>query len=364
MSKKTILIGADIVPTANNVHLFESGDVSALLGEELKGVFDGSDYKIFNLEVPISDIREPILKTGPNLFASEACVKGYSEMGIDLLALANNHVLDQGKRAFADTLRVLDENGIAHVGGGLSEKEVKQPHTFELGGVKFGVINFCEHEFSWFADYGIGSNGFDPLYSLDEVAELKSRCDYVIAIYHGGRENYRYPSPELRRICRRITEKGADLVLCQHTHCIGSGETHAGGEIIYGQGNALFSKIGLSTDCWNTGMLVRLTVEDGRVERDLIPLEITRLGVKLSHDPTILEGFNKRSAEIKEEGFVERKYLELVREQEKTVLEHFGFFAEAHIPYTKKGAGARNVINCAPHRELIVTYLTELHGLK
>ena len=363
MSKKSIIIGADIVPTAPNAHLFEAADTTALLGEELRDILASADYRIFNLEVPLSDIREPILKTGPNLSASAACVAGYKAMGIDLLCLANNHTLDQGKAAFADTVRVLDEAGIAHVGGGLTEEEVRAPHVFELGGVKFGVINFCEHEFSWFADYGIGANGFDPLYSLDEVSSLKEKCDYVIALYHGGREHYRYPSPELRRICRRIAEKGADLVICQHTHCVGAGEMWAGSEIIYGQGNMIFTKEGVA-DCWDTSFIVKLTVEDGKVRAKYIPIERTELGTKLSSDPSILGGFEERSREIKEEGFVEKKYLELVESLGETVRNHLSYFADAHIPFTKHGAGARNLINCAPHRELLVTYLTETHGLK
>ena len=364
MSKKTILIGADIVPTPVNDNLFSAGDVTALLGEELKSIFDSADYKIFNLEVPLSDIREPILKTGPNLSAPASAVKGYVEMGINLLALANNHTLDQGKRAFADTLDVLRRNGICYVGGGVTEEEVRRPHVFELGGVKFGVINFCEHEFSWFDDYGIGANGFDPLYSLDEVAELKSRTDYVIALYHGGREHYRYPSPELQRICQRIAEKGADLVLCQHTHCVGAGEYHSGAEIVYGQGNAIFTREVVTADCWDTSLLVRLTVENGKVSHEFIPIERTEVGTRLSSDPTIMEGYESRSREIAKEGFVKQKYLQFVKDNEETIIGHLKYFGEAHIPFSKKGAGARNLINCAPHRELLVTYLTERHGLK
>ena len=366
MGKKTILIGADIVPTLSNIALFEAGDARSILTGGLYELFCETDYKIFNLECPLSDISEPILKSGPNLKASAASINGYKAMGIDLLCLANNHTLDQGKAAFADTLKVVSGAGISYVGGGLTEEEVRKPHTFELGGVKFGVINFCEHEFSWFDDYGIGANGFDPLYSLDEVSSLKSECDYVIALYHGGREHYRYPSPELQRICRRIAEKGADLVVCQHTHCVGAGERWAGSEIVYGQGNTVFTKVdGASVpDCWNTSVLIRLSVEGGRVTSELIPIERTECGAMISSDPSILAGYLERSEEIKAPGAVKDIYVKFVLENKQTAIEHFGFFASATDQGTRRGAACRNVINCAPHREMMVTYLTELHGLK
>lgn len=367
MSKKTILIGADIVPTNSNVKYFESGEVEKILTGGLYELFCNADFKIFNLECPLSDISEPILKSGPNLMASRKSVNGYKAMGIDLLCLANNHTLDQGKAAFADTLKNLSEQKIAYIGGGLTEEEVRRPHIFELGGVKFGVINFCEHEFSWFEDYGIGANGFDPLYSLDEVAELKAKCDYVIALYHGGREHYRYPSPELQKICRRIAEKGADLVVCQHTHCVGAGEQYKGAEIVYGQGNTVFTKVGDTKmpDCWDTSLIVRLSVEDGKVECDFVPIERTDDGAKLSADGSIYEGYLKRSEEIKAPGAVKAIYLDYVeKEFSQTAIEHLSYFAEATVPFTRRGAACRNIINCAPHRELLLTYLTELHGLK
>lgn len=367
MSKKTILIGADIVPTKNNEAFFEAGEADKILTGGLYEVFMDADYKIFNLECPLSDISEPILKSGPNLMASRKAVRGYKAMGIDLLCLANNHTLDQGKAAFADTVANLKEQDISYIGGGLTYDEVHKPHIFTLGGVKFGVINFCEHEFSWFDDYGIGANGFDPLYSLDEVAELKAECDYVIALYHGGREHYRYPSPELQRVCRRIAEKGADLVVCQHTHCVGAGESYKGSEIIYGQGNAVFTKVGENPvhECWNTSLLIKLFVEDGKVTREFIPIERTDFGAALSFDSSILDGYLKRSEEIKAPGAVKKIYLDYVdREFSETAIEHLGYFSEATVQGTRRGAACRNIINCAPHRELLVTYLTELHGLK
>ena len=43
--------------------------------------------------------------------------------------------------------------------------------------------------------------------------ELKKQCDYVIVLYHGGKEHYRYPSPYLQKVCRKIVDKGADIVV-------------------------------------------------------------------------------------------------------------------------------------------------------
>ena len=52
----------------------------------------------------MTDDENPIKKSGPNLRASVDCVRAYYEMNIDLLTLANNHILDQGEEGVLSTI--------------------------------------------------------------------------------------------------------------------------------------------------------------------------------------------------------------------------------------------------------------------
>ena len=366
MDPKYILIGADIVPTDTNYDKFISGDAKALVGDRLFDILSGAEYRVFNLETPLSDKEAPILKTGPNLKAPSECINGYKAMGIDLLTVANNHTMDQGREAFLDTLATLTENEIDYIGGGASKEEAKRTKIVELCGVKIGFIAFCEHEFSWVDDYGVGALGFDPLESLDDVSSLKSECDFVVALYHGGRENYRYPSPLLQKTCRAIAKHGADLVIAQHTHCIGARENYLGSEIVYGQGNMLFDHPFAQSpvnEGWLTSLLVKLNVDDRGVSIEYIPMEKCGEGVKYSDNPEILENFAKRSAQIAEEGFVKATYTEYVMKNKETFSHYMTHFARAEELGTKSGAGVRNLLTCDPHREFIITYVSELHKL-
>ena len=60
-----VIIGADLVPTISNYDLFNQADVNALIGEELLNLFKEADYRIFNLEAPLSDIKTPIKSSVP-----------------------------------------------------------------------------------------------------------------------------------------------------------------------------------------------------------------------------------------------------------------------------------------------------------
>ena len=251
-----ILIGADFVPTKSNFSQFESGDVKELFGSKLCDKIKSSDYRIFNLEIPLTDEEHPIPKCGPNLIAPTECVAGYKAAGVDLLTLANNHILDQDQQGLESTIQVLNRAGIDYTGVGSTPDEAAKPYIFTCNGKNIGVYACAEHEFSIVTEHSAGANPIDLLESPDHVAKLKEQCDYVIVLYHGGKEHYRYPSPNLQKVCRKLVEKGADLVVCQHSHCIGCEEKYQGGTIVYGQGNFLFDDD--DSEFWKTSLLISI----------------------------------------------------------------------------------------------------------
>lgn len=254
-----IIIGADIVPTPSNKDYFIAGDVNKIIGNELIELLRESDFNIFNLEVPLTDRPSPIRKYGPNLIAAKSTVKGLSALNVNLVTLANNHIMDQGASGLADTIAALDSEEIGYMGVGDNLSNCSHSRVVPVKGKRIGIYCCCEREFSIATESKPGANPFDELYSLDHIANLKSKSEYVIVLYHGGRKHYRYPSPLLQKRCRRMVEKGADLVICQHSHCVGSMEEYKGGSIIYGQGNFIFDGKN-NEDCWKTGVLLQLEI--------------------------------------------------------------------------------------------------------
>ena len=302
-----ILIGADIVPTLSNQQYFEEEQMEKIVDSRLFELLKKADYRVFNLEVPLTDKSMPIEKAGPNLIASVKSAVGLKQLGINFLTLANNHILDQGEQGLWSTMEQLDKNKISYAGVGHTYAEAAKSHIVEMEGKKIGIYCCAEHEFSIVSAKQAGANPFDPLESLDHIVALRSQCDYVICLYHGGKEHYRYPSPNLQKTCRKIVEKGADLVICQHTHCIGCEEKWQEGTIVYGQGNFLFDHS--ESEFWQTSVLVSVDTNTKKIE--YIPLRKNGKGVRLAveDDATkILTEMMQRSEEIKKEDFIEKQY--------------------------------------------------------
>lgn len=323
-----LYIGADFVPTDINKRLFEEGHGKALVGKELYEILKQSDLNVFNLEVPLTDAETPIVKFGNNLIAPSKTVYGYKALEPIFLTLANNHSLDQGVEGLTTTLNLLKQHEIAHAGAGANLKEAKKPFIFEKDGVRIGFYLCTENEFTMATSHSMGANPFDVLDSFDEVAALKEQCDYVIVLYHGGKEYYRYPSPMLQRYCRKFIDKGASLVICQHNHCVGSREDYNGGSIIYGQGNFIFNSEFYTKykEFVKDSLLIRVEATKDSFVICELPIRMSDNGTRLATDAEAAEtlaGYKKRSEEIKDPHFVISNYKAFADTHVKRYLREF-----------------------------------------
>ena len=137
-------------------------------------------------------------------------------------------------------------------------------------------------------------------------------------MYHGGKEYSKYPSPRLMRLCRAMVRFGADVVLCQHSHCIGCYAQYGGSHILYGQGNFHFVTKS-NHPHWKSGLVVQLEFGDG-VEIAFIPTEVHPDGIELAKGALkeeIMEGFQARSQDLQNGKWLEgwKEFCEGKKEQ-------------------------------------------------
>ena len=371
MTPVTIITAGDLAPTPSNYSYFFSGGIEGVVDRSLLEILAASDYRMFNLEVPLTDLETPIPKDGPALRVPVRAISGIKRLDPSVVTLSNNHIMDQGEQGLLSTMELLSENSISYIGAGKDLAEASHPVILEKGELTIGIYCCAEHEFSIAGKNSAGANPIDLLVSFDHIASLKSRCDFVIVLHHGGKEYYRYPSPDLQRVCRKMVSSGADLVICQHSHCVGSYEKFSEGIIVYGQGNFLFDRH--SDEFWNTSLLVK-AIFGNKMEVEFIPLSKNGNGVKLADTmcgDAILADFFKRSEEIASEDFVEKKFESYCLENGQYYLATLAGMGKTirradkilnrpltRLIYSRKKLDTiRNHFECETHRELIIKYI-------
>ena len=310
-----LYIGADLVPTALSQAAFSCGDLTEIIEPRLLSLLNSADYRIFNLECPLIDGGTPMEKFGPSISAPTAAVSGIRAMGADLLTLANNHILDYGKDGLSTTRRVLESAGITAIGAGIGSERCGS-YQLKKDGITVGIYACAEHEFSVTPEGEAGAVGYDPAVSLPLVTQLKESCDAVIVLYHGGREMWQYPTPQLRERCHALADAGADLIVCQHSHCIGCEEQWNNAKIVYGQGNFHFALEDEQEELWCTSLLLEVEVSADHLQLNYIPLQLKGklLTPAVEEDAkAIRSAYTNRSAELAG-GIADEKFQALLAE--------------------------------------------------
>ncbi len=305
-----MIIGADVVPTASNREEFKKS-APHILFNGLEEVWAAADARIFNLESPLTDETNATQPCEANICAPTACAEGVAALNPTGVCLCNNHIFDYGAEGLASTRAALRAKKVASFGAGEELDEADQAFYFVKHGVRVGVYAVCEHELSVATERKAGVNPLNLINFSDRLREIKSSCDRLIVLYHGGRAGDEYPSPDVQKICRKAAECGASLVVCQNSQCIGSSERWNNATIVYGQGNFIFD-VPASKESFYSGFLIRYVVGDyGADQVSYVPIVRADGGAELAsaeRAEELLEEFNRRSRRLRVEGFVSARY--------------------------------------------------------
>lgn len=259
-----------------------------LIDKTIQDLFKQSDYNIVNLEAPLTgnNPKNKIIKTGPHLCSSHKQVIKYLKyLQVDLVTLANNHILDYGEIGLIETFNALNKSDISYIGAGKDIKEANKVITIEKNDIKIAILNFTENEWSIAQINKMGANPLDIVENVKQIKAAKTEHDKVICIIHGGVEYYNLPSPRMRKQYRFYIENGADAIIGHHPHCIGGYEIYNDAPIIYSLGNFLFT-LHSKNNKWYSGLLAILEIEKHKpISFNLYPVQQQKstFELKLQH---------------------------------------------------------------------------------
>jgi len=258
-----------IIPTQGVEAIFEP--TRSFLGE-------AADITVANFECTLTTAWQHHPTKEIYFKGSPQNVTGLTFAGIDIVSLANNHIMDYLQPGMEQTQNILRQNGIVFSGAGANAYEAYLPAFFSKKGVNFaflassdrtGQYNNCQP----FLDAGFNKPGFANLkefYIKKQIDEVKEVSDYLIMEFHSGSEYSFYPenaenllmpfygdspleedysplttSPSERDLEIRhfAVDNGADLVICHHPHILQGLELYNGKLIAHSLGNFVFDLV-------------------------------------------------------------------------------------------------------------------------
>lgn len=251
------------------------------------GLLRSGDVVFGNLEGPLTpgreiDAREMVLRADPCMAIALA------DSGFTLLSLANNHTTDFGVEGVLDTLRNLDQTGIAWVGAGPEAGKAYAPRIIEVRGLRLAFLGFVDPEIvppSCRAGTGTPGTAFaDEAEMRAAIKDARLAADFVVVSLHAGTEYEAEPDDSQVELAHAAIDAGADLVLGHHPHVVQPVERYRDRYILYSLGNFVFDQWWSRETC--LGLVARLMIGPWGLERiEFLPVLINK-----DAQPEILTG--------------------------------------------------------------------------
>jgi len=229
-------------------------------------------------DITLGNLESPLISDGNNacntFYGDPEFADFLKECGINVLNIANNHILEQGDNEYLETIEHLYKAGIGVTGNSDSNILYR-----EIYGRKFAIAGFSNVDLNT-----INNNGrFAVLNENNVIATLKvmhrNKADFKILCFHWGNEYIHIPSLDQRKLAYRFIDEGADVIAGHHSHVIQPFEKYKSGYIFYSLGNFMFDYI--HSEMVSVGLVATLTINAGN------NVNVNLRGVKLSGKETI-----------------------------------------------------------------------------
>jgi poly-gamma-glutamate capsule biosynthesis protein CapA/YwtB (metallophosphatase superfamily) len=208
----------------------------------VRSLVKDADLSMANLETPVPDnwvyhAHDYTFSSDPDLLPM------FTDAGIDLVTIANNHIKDFGTSGIADTRKNLEAAGLQFVGAGANLQEAGQIAYLHANGTTVGVIGCQGVESSYYAT--ATSAGALPCTKGDVnplIAQAKQHASLVIVFAHWGIEYQNDPTSSQESLAQTWAKAGAGLILGAHPHVPGAIGDYDGTVTFFSLGNFIFDQ--------------------------------------------------------------------------------------------------------------------------
>lgn len=229
VGRARVIAGGDVLPHTNVKHAAAAYARLGVAHDGWPGLFApvrelvaSADLAFANLETPVAPDHDR--GTRSMVFnAPQALLDGLVDVGFDVVSFANNHVYDQGRAGFVETLDRLDASPLEHIGAGRTCADAGRARLVRAGGLTLAWIG-ATRLFNQRLNAGAAAPCAWELDVDAAIAEARDAraagADAVILSVHWGREYHVEPDASEVEAAHRLVDGGIDVVLGHHPHVL------------------------------------------------------------------------------------------------------------------------------------------------
>ena len=206
--------------------------------------------------------------------------------GINVVTLANNHLVDCGREGVLETLEALAAAGVTPLGAAANQNAAHEPVIREAGGVRIGLLGYYWNR-RCAATANLPGSAMGVFEELEtDIRQLRTRVDRVVVTFHWGRPYNPEPSPRARAKARFAIDCGAHAIVGHHPHIIQAFEVYRRCPIFYSIGNFAFG----SGNSRAEGLMLGFRFEEARTLVNVYPLYVKNRDPRVNYQPKLVRG--------------------------------------------------------------------------
>ena len=199
-----------------------------------------TDLNLINLETTLTTSNKAVPKVF-NFKSNPENVQTLKEARIDVVTLANNHILDFDVEGMKETLTTLDRAGTLHVGAGLNLAKAQQPVIISKNDIIIGIVGYTDNEPGWKAAADKPGTNYIHVgthkHVIEEIKELKKKVNILIFTIHWGPNMVQRPSKTFQAFAHSMIDAGVDIFHGHSAHIFQGIEIYKNKVIFYDTGD-------------------------------------------------------------------------------------------------------------------------------
>lgn len=191
----------------------------------IKDVMTDADWTVINIEATLHKNKYGY-RGYPQFSTPPSILNTLIDCGVDMLTMCNNHMLDGFWDGLRESIDLVDQAGLKHVGAYRTPEEYNTPEVMEINGIKVGFLNYNEttNTMADKSDKAASEYGFRYIQNADfkqQVQALRDAgADVVVGYMHWGEEYKRVPESRTKKYAQELVAAGVDIIIGGHPHMV------------------------------------------------------------------------------------------------------------------------------------------------
>lgn len=198
--------------------------------DSIRAAMSNADFTVTNVDGCLGkkDLEKYRYSGYPAFITPHHILYALKDCSVDMLTLANNHMLDSWYSGLMYTIDNVDSFGIRYIGASRTQEERNTPVICDVNGIRIGFLNYTKDLNSMDRQPALDKRAMQfavhAIKNSDCMADAKRLKDaganVIVCCMHWGTEYEKEPDQNQKEYAEKLMEAGVDVIIGGHPHVV------------------------------------------------------------------------------------------------------------------------------------------------